>query len=75
MLNAAFLAFALVFGEYTIASILQYTPFAVFIVARRADRGPAGDLAVAAEPAHHLGLLLLISLLGGKSRSSGKASV
>jgi putative spermidine/putrescine transport system permease protein len=32
LLNAAFLTFALVLGEYTVAALLQFAPFAVWIV-------------------------------------------
>ncbi|MBI1759360.1 MAG: ABC transporter permease subunit [Actinobacteria bacterium] len=37
LLNASFLAFALVIGEYTIASILLFTPFPVWLVALGLD--------------------------------------
>lgn len=37
LLNASFLAFALVFGEYTISSILLFTPFPVWLVALGLD--------------------------------------
>jgi len=74
VLNAAFLSFALVFGEYTIASILQYQPFAVFIVTAGQTEGQLSTSLSLMSLLITWILLLLISLLGGKSRSSGKAS-
>ncbi|MEO6702181.1 MAG: ABC transporter permease subunit [Jatrophihabitantaceae bacterium] len=67
VLNAAFLAFALVFGEYTIASILQYTPFAVFIVAAGQTEGQLSTSLSLLSLLITWILLLLISLLGGRN--------
>jgi putative spermidine/putrescine transport system permease protein len=73
VLNAAFLSFALVFGEYTIASILQYQPFAVFIVAAGQTEGQLSTSLSLLSLLITWILLLLISLLGGRSNRSGKA--
>ena len=72
VLNAAFLNFALVFGEYTIASILQYQPFAVFIVNAGQTEGQLSTSLSLLSLLITWLLLLLISLLGG--RSSRKAT-
>lgn len=67
LLNAAFLSFALVFGEYTIASILQYQPFAVFIVAAGQTEGQLSTSLSLLSLLITWVLLLLISLLGGRT--------
>jgi ABC-type spermidine/putrescine transport system permease subunit II len=72
VLNAAFLSFALTFGEYTIASILQYQPFAVFIVNAGQTEGQLSTSLSLLSLLITWLLLLLISLLGG--RSSRRAS-
>lgn len=71
VLNAAFLSFALTFGEYTIASILQYQPFAVFIVNAGQTEGQLSTSLSLLSLLITWILLLLISLLGG--RNSRKA--
>jgi putative spermidine/putrescine transport system permease protein len=72
VLNAAFLAFALAFGEYTIAAILQYQPFAVFIVQAGQTEGQLSTSLSLLSLLITWVLLLLISLLGGRARSTGK---
>jgi putative spermidine/putrescine transport system permease protein len=67
VLNAAFLSFALVFGEYTVASILQYTPFAVFIVNAGQTEGQLSTSLSLLSLVITWILLLLISLLGGRN--------
>jgi putative spermidine/putrescine transport system permease protein len=67
VLNAAFLSFALVFGEYTVASILQYQPFAVFIVAAGQTEGQLSTSLSLLSLLITWLLLLLISLLGGRN--------
>jgi putative spermidine/putrescine transport system permease protein len=68
VLNAAFLSFALVFGEYTVASILQYQPFTVFIVAAGQTEGQLSTSLSLLSLLITWLLLLLISLLGGRTR-------
>ena len=51
LLSAAVLTLALVFGEYTVASILGFVPFAVWIVQFGQGSGAAADRGVAAQPA------------------------
>ncbi|MDQ1692446.1 MAG: putative spermidine/putrescine transport system permease protein, partial [Pseudonocardiales bacterium] len=67
VLNEAFLSFALVFGEYTVASILQYQPFAVFIVAAGQTEGQLSTSLSLLSLLITWLLLLLISLLGGRN--------
>ncbi len=75
MLNAAFLAFALSFGEFTIASILQYTPFAVWLLQ---FNGSDGQLSVALSLMSLLltwGLLLVLTVVAGRDPSTRKAQL
>ena len=74
LLNAAFLAFALSFGEFTIASILQYQPFAVWLLQ---FNGADGQLTVALSLMSLLltwGLLLALTAVAGRDPSARKAS-
>lgn len=73
LLNAAFLAFALSFGEFTIASILQYEPFAVWLLQ---FNGSDGQLSVALSLMSLLltwGLLLVLTVVAGRDASARKA--
>jgi putative spermidine/putrescine transport system permease protein len=72
VLSAAFLAFALVLGEFTIASILQYQPFTVWLLQFQNDDG---QLSVALSLISLLitwGLLLVLAALGGRAGRTGK---
>ncbi|MGW0803521.1 ABC transporter permease [Nonomuraea sp. NPDC002799] len=64
--SASFLTLALVLGEYTVASLLGYEPFAVWIVT---VSGSKGQLSVAVSI---LSLLLIWLLLLAVSRAFGK---
>jgi putative spermidine/putrescine transport system permease protein len=69
VLNAAFLSFALVFGEYTIAKILIYTPFSVWIAqAAQTDGQQSTSLSLMSLLLTWV-LLILISGLGRSTRS------
>ena len=73
LLNAAFLTFALSFGEFTIASILQYQPFAVWLLQ---FNGADGQLTVALSLMSLLltwGLLLILTAVAGRDPSARKA--
>ena len=73
LLNAAFLTFALSFGEFTIASILQYQPFAVWLLQ---FNGADGQLTVALSLMSLLltwGLLLLLTAVAGRDPSARRA--
>jgi putative spermidine/putrescine transport system permease protein len=66
LLSAAVLTLALVFGEYTIASILGFVPFAVWIVQ---DGQGSGQLPIAVSLLSLLlswAVLFLVSFLGGR---------
>lgn len=66
LLSGAVLTLALVFGEYTLASILGFTPFAVWIVQ---DGQGSGQLAIAVSLLSLLlswVVLFLVSFLGGR---------
>jgi putative spermidine/putrescine transport system permease protein len=66
LLSGSILTLALVFGEYTIASILQFEPFAVWIVS---DGQGSGQLPIAVSLLSLLlswGVLFLISFAGGR---------
>ncbi len=70
MLSAAFLTFALSFGEFTIASILQYQPFAVWLLQ---FNGADGQLTVALSLMSLLltwGLLLILTAAAGRDPSA-----
>ena len=73
LLNAAFLAFALSFGEFTIASLLQYQPFTVWLLQ---FNGSDGQLSVALSLMSLLltwGLLLILTVVAGRDTSARKA--
>jgi putative spermidine/putrescine transport system permease protein len=61
VVNAAFLCFALVMGEYTIAKILLYKPFSIWLVELPAN---SGQLQVAASMLSLLIINLLLLLIG-----------
>jgi putative spermidine/putrescine transport system permease protein len=66
LLSGSILTLALVFGEYTIASILQFEPFAVWIVA---DGQGSGQLPIAVSMLSLLlswAVLFLVSFAGGR---------
>ncbi|MET9342075.1 ABC transporter permease subunit [Nonomuraea sp. NPDC003804] len=63
--SASFLTLALVLGEYTVASILGYQPFAVWIVT---ISGSKGQLSVAASVLSLLLTWLLLLTISGGSR-------
>jgi putative spermidine/putrescine transport system permease protein len=74
VLNAAFLAFALVLGEFTMASILQYQPFTVWLLQFQNNDG---QLSVALSLISLLltwGLLMVMAAVGGRSPRSRKES-
>lgn len=69
LLNTAFLTLALVLGEFTVASILGYQPFAVWIV--NGNSSGAGPVTVAVSIVSLLLtwlLLLVLSATGGRRR-------
>jgi putative spermidine/putrescine transport system permease protein len=68
LLSGAILTLALVFGEYTISSILQFLPFAVWIV-QDGQGATSGQLAPAVSLLSLLlswAVLFLVSFLGGR---------
>ncbi|MBB6347993.1 ABC transporter permease [Nonomuraea muscovyensis] len=67
--SAAFLTLALVLGEYTVASILGYQPFAVWIVT---ISGSKGQLSVAVSVLSLLLTWLLLLTVSGVSRKKGQ---
>lgn len=73
VLNAAFLAFALAFGEYTLATFLQYTTFSVAIVKAGSAEGQLQTSLSIMSLLVTWVLLLLISLLGRSYRTSRRA--
>ncbi|MEY9877426.1 putative spermidine/putrescine transport system permease protein [Streptacidiphilus sp. MAP12-33] len=73
MLNTAFITLALVLGEFTVASILGYVPFAVWIVnGNSAGQGPV-TVAVSIVSLLLTWLLLFVLSLGGDRRGSTPA--
>jgi len=73
LLNAGFLAFALGFGEFTIASILQYQPFTVWLLQ---FNGSDGQLSVALSLMSLLltwALLLVLTAIAGSDPSTRRA--
>ena len=64
LLSAAFLTLALVLGEYTVAALLGFQPFAVWIVNVSGSAGPDVGGRVRAQPARHLGCCCSRSLAG-----------
>nr|WP_157597289.1 ABC transporter permease subunit [Streptacidiphilus rugosus] len=71
LLNTAFLTLALVLGEFTVASILGYVPFAVWIVnGNSAGQGPV-TVAVSIVSLLLTWLLLLVLSAGGQRRGGG----
>ncbi|GAA3378265.1 ABC transporter permease subunit [Streptomyces sannanensis] len=67
LLNTAFLTLALVLGEYTVAAVLGYQPFAVWIVALS---GSHAQMSVAVSMVGLLGtwVLLLVIAAAGRAR-------
>jgi putative spermidine/putrescine transport system permease protein len=73
LLNTAFLTLALVLGEFTVASILGFTPFAVWIVnGNSAGQGPV-TVAVSIVSLLLTWLLLLVLSVGGGRRGGAPA--
>ncbi|MEY9849240.1 ABC transporter permease [Streptacidiphilus sp. MAP5-3] len=71
LLNTAFITLALVLGEFTVASILGYVPFAVWIVnGNSAGQGPV-TVAVSIVSLLLTWLLLLVLSAGGGRRKAG----
>jgi len=74
VLTAAILAFALVFGEFTMASILQYQTFTVWLLQFQNDDGQL-SVALALMSLLLTWLLLLVfTFVAGRDRSTRKAS-
>ncbi|GLW99064.1 ABC transporter permease subunit [Microtetraspora sp. NBRC 16547] len=73
LLNTAFLTLALVFGEYTVAAILGYQPFAVWIVV---ISGSQAQMSVAASMIGLLvtWVLLLVLAATGRARRTKETS-
>ncbi|MEU6094914.1 ABC transporter permease subunit [Streptomyces sp. NPDC047079] len=72
LLNASFLTLALVLGEFTVAQLLGFTPFAVWIYS---VGGSQAQLSVAVSVLSLLvtwALLLSLAVFGGRSRSAAK---
>ncbi|GAA3022822.1 ABC transporter permease [Streptomyces glomeratus] len=72
LLNASFLTLALVLGEFTVAQLLGFTPFAVWIYS---VGGSQAQLSVAVSVLSLLvtwALLLSLAVLGGRSRTAAK---
>ncbi|MFF4541426.1 ABC transporter permease [Streptomyces aureus] len=70
LLNASFLTLALVLGEFTVASLLGYQPFAVWIYA---VGGSQAQMSVAVSVLSLFltwALLLALAVLGGRSRTA-----
>jgi putative spermidine/putrescine transport system permease protein len=73
MLNTAFITLALVLGEFTVASILGYVPFAVWIVnGNSAGQGPV-TVAVSIVSLLLTWLLLLVLSIGSERRGRAQA--
>jgi len=73
MLNAGMLTLALVLGEFTVSSILGYTPFAVWIVnGNAAGDGPVTTAVSLVSMVLTWALLLVISVSGGRRSSAAK---
>ncbi|MFF4213594.1 ABC transporter permease [Streptomyces sp. NPDC001796] len=72
LLNASFLTLALVLGEFTVAQLLGFTPFAVWIYS---VGGSQAQLSVAVSVLSLLvtwALLLSLAVFGGRSRTAAK---
>lgn len=72
LLNASFLTLALVLGEFTVAQVLGFTPFAVWIYS---IGGEQAQLSVAVSVLSLLvtwALLLSLATFGGRSRTAAK---
>ncbi|WP_055492905.1 ABC transporter permease [Streptomyces sp. TP-A0356] len=72
LLNASFLTLALVLGEFTVAQLLGFTPFAVWIYS---VGGSQAQLSVAVSVLSLLvtwALLLSLSVFGGRTRTAAK---
>jgi putative spermidine/putrescine transport system permease protein len=75
MLNAGMLTLALVLGEFTVSSILGYTPFAVWIVnGNSAGDGPVTTAVSLVSMVLTWVLLLVLSVTGGRRTSAAKPS-
>jgi len=76
LLSGAILTLALVFGEYTISSILQFLPFSVWIV-QDSQGATSGQLAPAVSLLSLLlswAVLFLVSFLGGRRAAGSNRS-
>ncbi|WP_432136974.1 MULTISPECIES: ABC transporter permease [unclassified Streptomyces] len=72
LLNASFLTLALVLGEFTVAQLLGYQPFAVWIVT---VSGSQAQMSVAVSVLSLLvtwALLLALAAVGGRSRTTSR---
>ncbi|WSS24538.1 ABC transporter permease subunit [Streptomyces sp. NBC_01190] len=75
LLNTAFLTLALVLGEYTVSSILGYTPFAVWIVSIGDSQAQTSVAVSVISLFLTWGLLLLLAAVGrGPSRRPSRTS-
>jgi putative spermidine/putrescine transport system permease protein len=75
LLNAGFLAFALVLGEYTLATILQYTVFSVWIVTAGQTDGQLQTALSIMSLGLTWVLLILIGLLAGSRRGKSRLTL
>ncbi len=72
LVNSAFLCFALVMGEYTIAKIMLFTPFPVWLVGLPSTSGQVQSAASVLSLVLVLGLLLIIGMFNGPRTSEKK---
>jgi putative spermidine/putrescine transport system permease protein len=73
LLNAGFLAFALVLGEYTLATILQYTVFSVWIVTAGQSDGQLQTALSIMSLGVTWVLLIVIGLFAGSRRGRSRS--
>lgn len=71
VLNSAFLAFALAFGEFTVSSIMQYRPFTVWIFQFNNDDGQLAVGVSILSLAITWGFLLIITAFGRTKSTKG----
>lgn len=74
VLSAGFLAFALVLGEFTMASILQYQPFTVWLLQFQNSDGQLSVALSLMSLALTWLLLMLMTVLAGRDRSTARSS-
>ena len=70
LLNASFLTLALVLGEYTVASLLGYQPFAVWISTSAAQQAQMSVAVSVLSLFVTWVLLLALAVFGGRSRTA-----